>query len=146
CAGGGPTRAVPTATTPSSSASRRAPERPGSPFKNRLCRLPLAFALALWYALIKMARARSVRPEQLRLPAGSTWGGWRKGAGRKAGEGLRPVPHRVRASHRAAHPVHVTLRVVPLPSLREQVIFAAIRRALGAASSEAFRVVHFSVQ
>jgi REP element-mobilizing transposase RayT len=57
------------------------------------------------------------------------------------------VPHRRRASHEARCPVHATLRLHPgLPSLRGARLFAAIRRALAAASAQRFRVLHFSVQ
>jgi REP-associated tyrosine transposase len=57
------------------------------------------------------------------------------------------VPHRARPAHNERHPVHVTLRVGGrLPSLREQVLFLGLRRALAKASRSAFRVVHYSVQ
>jgi putative transposase len=49
--------------------------------------------------------------------------------------------------HDARHPLHLTLRVQRgLPSLRRQVVFVALRRALVKASHEGFRIVHFSVQ
>jgi putative transposase len=74
------------------------------------------------------------------------WGGIRPGAGRKRSP-RGPVPHRARPSHQKANPVHVTLRAARrLPSLRKQVLFVALRRALGATSRSWFRVVHFSVQ
>jgi len=88
-----------------------------------------------------MARAR-----QLTLPEPRTWGGRRKGAGRKPGP--RPlVRHRPRSDHKARHPVHVTLRSLPeLPSLRAGRPFAALRAAIAAASDLSFRVVQFSIQ
>jgi REP-associated tyrosine transposase len=92
------------------------------------------------------ARARR-RPAQQELPLERTWGGRRKGAGRKALRRRRCVAHRTRAEHNARHPVHVTLRARRrLPSLREQVLFIEVRRAIAAASHERFRVLHFSVQ
>ncbi len=81
-----------------------------------------------------------------------TWGGKRANAGRKARVGRRCVPHRVREKHRAAHPVHVTLRArVGLPPFRERVVLGEIRAAIGGANrslavGEGFRVVEFSVQ
>jgi REP element-mobilizing transposase RayT len=80
-------------------------------------------------------------------------GGKRKGAGRKPARPGRPnVPHRVRGRHRAAQPVHVTLRArAGLPSLRHVGIFRELREAVRAARKspavgDAFRVVEFSVQ
>jgi len=68
------------------------------------------------------------------------------------------MPHRVRPIHRAAHPVHVTLRSGFRP-LRHPFVFPTVRRAILAASRKRcnrptrdrpertdFRVVHFSVQ
>ena len=93
------------------------------------------------------------RPKQLALPLQNSWGGKRAGAGRKRAPGSRPrVPHRPREAHRAAHPVHATMRArLGLPPFREQALFGAIRNALREASRSpvlggAFRVVHFSVQ
>jgi putative transposase len=93
---------------------------------------------------IKMAR----RPKQLALPSPRTWGGRRRGAGRKALPGRRPgVPHRRRPKHAAAHPVHVTLRTVDaVRCLRSTRVFPAVRRALVAGSRSAFRIIEFSVQ
>ena len=87
-------------------------------------------------------------PDQLILPKTAGWGGKRKGAGRPPAAGRRrPVVHRARVEHKAAFPVHLTLRArAGLPSLRGEALFGAIREAIGAASRETFRVVHFSVQ
>jgi hypothetical protein len=84
---------------------------------------------------------------QLSLPEPPTWGGRRRGAGRKP-SGSRPgVPHRRRAQHDVRHPVHVTLRSgAGVPSLRSGVIFPELRAALSAATRRAFRVIHYSVQ
>ena len=86
-------------------------------------------------------RAKS---RQLELP---TWGGRRKGAGRK------PVPrskvsHRPRPEHIARFPLHVVLRTAPgVPSLRSSLVFAAAGAAIEAGCSRfGMRVVHFSVQ
>jgi REP element-mobilizing transposase RayT len=75
-----------------------------------------------------------------------TLGGKRRGAGRKR-EGRGHVAHRSRPEHKKAHPVHVTLRAGPrLPSLRKQVVFAEVRRAMARTARAWFRIVHFSVQ
>jgi hypothetical protein len=58
------------------------------------------------------------------------------------------MPHRARAQHAAASPVHVTLRVV-LKSLRSQFVFPTVRSAIVAANQRGgmcFRIVHYSVQ
>src|SRR5262245_47775386 len=95
------------------------------------------------YRLIKM-----VRHMQLSLPAPPTWGGRRRGAGRKPIPGRRPgVPHCPREPHCPSHPVHVTLRTVAtVRCLRAERAFPAIRDALRVASHAAFRIVAFSVQ
>src|SRR6266550_8736679 len=59
------------------------------------------------------------------LAAVATWGGRRRGAGRKPTPGRRPgVPHCTRPAR----------------------VFPAVRSALGAASHRGFRVIHFSAQ
>lgn len=78
-----------------------------------------------------------------------TWGGKRKGAGRKAPAGKRPgVSHHGRGTHSAAHPLHVTLRLHPdIPSLRERRLYVALEEALRAGNERfGFRAVEFSVQ
>ncbi len=84
---------------------------------------------------------------QLPLRFPNTWGGARRGAGRKPG--VRPsTPHRGRPSHRPVEPVHVTLRSRLAP-LRSQFLFPVIRIALARANRRdpaRFRIVHFSVQ
>jgi REP element-mobilizing transposase RayT len=80
-----------------------------------------------------------------------TWGGKRRGAGRKA-VGRGGVPHRKRAEHDRHIPLHITVRLVDgLPSMRRPDLLAAIGgvfRAVrdDAARCERFRVVCFSVQ
>ena len=87
------------------------------------------------------------RARQLELPRTCTWGGARRGAGRRPPEYRAPVQHRRRIEHRAAFPVHITLRA------RADLTFATpaedlhgVRRALTASSNARFRVLHFSVQ
>ena len=85
---------------------------------------------------------------QLRLafPKAKQRGGARAGAGRKRlPAGLRHTPHRSRARHRAAHPVHVTLRA-RLRSLRSQFVAPTVLGALRASNREGFRIVHHSIQ
>src|SRR5262249_53737360 len=91
---------------------------------------------------------RPVPQLSLVLPPRRAWGGRRPGAGRKLTPGRRPgVPHRPRPAHHATHPLHVTLRTVSsICCLRADRVFPAVRHALTAASSEGFRVIHFSVQ
>ena len=91
-----------------------------------------------------MSRLRS---NQLALPAPPTWGGRRRGAGRKLIARRRSPEHRRRPAHDARHPVHVTLRAKKdLRSLRSEVAFAALLGSLSRASKSWFRVIHFSVQ
>src|SRR5882762_8580004 len=88
------------------------------------------------------------RPTQLSLPVPPTWGGRRRGAGRKLTPGRRPgVPHHSRALHKTAHPLHVTLRTTPaVRCLRADRVFPAVRGAIAAASHEGFRIIEFSAQ
>jgi putative transposase len=91
-------------------------------------------------------KRKALRSEQLSLPL-RTWGGARKGAGRKLANGRANTPHRARPEHNAAHPLHVTLRAGLRP-LRSQHVFPTVRRALSQATrrSPCFRIVHYSVQ
>jgi putative transposase len=76
-----------------------------------------------------------------------TWGGRRRGAGRKPKGERAGVPHVARPQHKGCHPVHVTLRAARrLPSLRREVVFRAIENAIACCHRSSFRVVHFSVQ
>lgn len=86
--------------------------------------------------------------QQLALPFSEVRrrGGARRGAGRPQFPAhLRHTPHRARPKHRAAHPVHVTLRAV-VRSLRCQQVVNAVLGALRESQKEGFRVVHYSVQ
>ena len=87
-----------------------------------------------------------MKPRQLELP---TWGGRRKGAGRKPSRGkLRLVSHSARPEHLARHPLHAVWRTRPdVPSLRKRAVMELLRAALGAGGCRAaFRLVHYSVQ
>ena len=89
-----------------------------------------------------------MRAKQLAFdfPAVKRRGGARAGAGRKPlHAGRRHTPHRSRPLHRAAHPVHVTLRA-QLRSLRSQFVVPTVLGALRASNRADFRIVHHSVQ
>src|SRR4029077_6526665 len=84
----------------------------------------------------------------LRLPlaAARTWGGARKGAGRKP-RGRPSMPHVTRPKVDPRYPVQVTIRGTRgLPSFRSPRVFGALRRAIARASADGFRVIHFSIQ
>ncbi len=84
-------------------------------------------------------------PHQLELP---TWGGRRKGAGRKPQGRLRLVSHRRRPVHLARYPLHAVLRTRPeVPALRKGAVMEELRQALRASGLRGnFRLVHYSVQ
>jgi putative transposase len=87
------------------------------------------------------------RPRQLILPEPSTWGGSRKGAGRKPQGRRTGPPHAPRPEHDQRHPVHATLRGVSgLPSFRSEPAFCDLSRALAACSQQHFRLLQFSAQ
>ncbi|HXU63392.1 MAG TPA: hypothetical protein VN962_16955 [Polyangia bacterium] len=95
-----------------------------------------------------MRSIKSGPARQLRLPlaAARTWGGARKGAGRKP-RGRPSMPHVTRRPIDPRYPVQVTIRARPgLPSFRSPRVFAALRRAIARASVDRFRVIHFSIQ
>jgi len=85
------------------------------------------------------------KPQQLELP---TWGGRRKGAGRKRAGRLPSVSHKKRPLHVARFPLHAVLRTRPdVPGLRKRVVMEELRHALRAAGLRGnFRLVHYSVQ
>ncbi len=82
---------------------------------------------------------------ELRLP---TWGGRRKGAGRKPTGEKAGVSHLRRPRFSKHHPVHVTMRTLPhVGYLRGQRRFRAIEAALRDAKQRFdVRIIHFSVQ
>ncbi len=77
-----------------------------------------------------------------------TWGGARKGAGRKPRGRRASERHRRRPKLRKEHPVHVTLRVVPeVGRLRQQRAYRAAQRALVTTRRRRnFRICHLSLQ
>ncbi len=76
-----------------------------------------------------------------------TWGGKRRGAGRKLVHDRRSVPHRRRPRFRWK-PLHVTVRVRrEIWNLRTHRCFRALKRAFSKGCDRfGFRLVHFSVQ
>jgi putative transposase len=57
------------------------------------------------------------------------------------------MPHDTRAKVDPRYPLQITIRAVPgLPSLRSARVFGVLRRAIGRASVDRFRVIHFSIQ
>ena len=88
-----------------------------------------------------------VEVEQAALPFNANRrGGKRRGAGRRPRAwGDRHTPHRARPVHRAAHPVHVTLRAA-LRSLRSQHLSKTVLGALRQSNRSSFRIVHYSIQ
>jgi putative transposase len=87
------------------------------------------------------------RGSQLDLPFRKR-GGPRTGAGRPPNAEKAGVSHLRRPSLSRHHPLHVTLRVRSgVASLREQALFAVVRKALAAGKERfGFGLVHFSVQ
>ena len=77
-----------------------------------------------------------------------TWGGARKGAGRKKTGLCSDAPHRARPIVKKHEVQHVVLRTrKDVPRLRRGATYAAIARALQHTLGEhAFRVVHTSIQ
>jgi putative transposase len=73
---------------------------------------------------VVMARSQKSKQLEFRL---KTWGGRRKGAGRKRVAPRPRVPHATRPELHRSHPVLVTIRVVDgVPSLRQPAAWAAI--------------------
>ena len=77
-----------------------------------------------------------------------TWGGARKGAGRKPAPGRRRVPHRRREILKPRWPVHVTLRCVrEVGRLRKFKLYQRLREAMAGAGARAdFSICQYSVQ
>jgi len=114
------------------------------------------FKRKLAFALARDPRCASIRSRgevfmsanqlAFSFPAPKRRGGARRGAGRKPRPAhLRQTPHRARAVHRKAHPVHVTLRA-GLRCLRSQQVARTLLSGLRDSNREWFRVVHYSVQ
>ncbi len=77
-----------------------------------------------------------------------TWGGKRKGAGRKPKGEKAGVAHAARPRLASRYPVHVTLRMRKgVWNLRSRRCFTALAKAFwGGANRLGFKLVHFSVQ
>src|SRR5262245_38758793 len=86
------------------------------------------------------------KPKQAELPFKS-WGGARKGAGRKPKNQVAGVSHRPRADRKARHPAHVTLKPRQhLPRLRQKAEYAALRAAFVKGKDRfGFRLCHYAV-
>ena len=84
--------------------------------------------------------------KQLSFAERRSWGGPRKGAGRKAAKRAN-VLHVRRPAHVWSHPVHVTLRRAKgLPSLRSESVHGELREVVRSTRRGDFRIVHFSIQ
>ena len=90
-------------------------------------------------------RRRALRQHELTF---RTWGGARRGAGRKRSTARPRVPHEARPRHDARTPLHVTLRLrAGLPSLRRHVVRARILRTIEEGRERfGFRLNQFSLQ
>ena len=89
---------------------------------------------------------RARKPKQAELPFPS-WGGARKGAGRKPKRGVAGMPHRPREERKKQHPLHVTLKLCAhLPRLRRKAEYAAVRAAFVKGKDRfGFRLCHYAV-
>ena len=90
-------------------------------------------------------RRRSVRQHELVF---RTWGGARKGAGRKPSNRRARAVHSARPIHDARHPLHVTLRLCEgIPSLRGHLVRSRILRAFEIGGDRfGLRLNQFSLQ
>ncbi|MBK9070820.1 MAG: transposase [Myxococcales bacterium] len=86
---------------------------------------------------------------------GSRRGGKRLGAGRKPKGDVAGVSHALRPLHKAAHPLHISMKALQdVPSLRQPRLVRVITHAMrqvhamqqGEASRGAFRITEFSIQ
>ncbi|MBK9069508.1 MAG: transposase [Myxococcales bacterium] len=86
---------------------------------------------------------------------GSRRGGKRVGAGRKPNGEAAMVSHARRPPHKAAHPLHISMKALPnVPNLRQPRLVRVITQAMrqvhamqqGDASRGAFRIAEFSIQ
>jgi hypothetical protein len=94
----------------------------------------------------RKAQGPARKPKQLGFTF-RTWGGKRRGAGRKP-VGAGGVPHRRRPALASRYPVHLTLTVAPsLPGLRSGELPRLVKEGLrGGQEREGFRLVHYSIQ
>src|SRR5215813_13224666 len=86
--------------------------------------------------------ARTTRQQELIF---RTWGGRRKGAGRK--RHTKELPHVARPELESNHPLHVTTRVRPeVISLRRSKSFAAVKQVIKACREQlGLRICHWVV-
>lgn len=83
---------------------------------------------------------------QLDIAFPSTWGGARRGAGRKRSRASGD-PHLRRKPLSRHHPVHLTLRYRKgLPSMRSEVLARRVMAQIRRANRRFWRIVHFSIQ
>jgi REP element-mobilizing transposase RayT len=76
-----------------------------------------------------------------------TWGGARKGAGRKPAGAKAGAPHVRRPKIDRRLPLHLTMRVAGVPSLRSQQCIKVMRAAFrGGKDRFGFRLIHYAVQ
>src|SRR5262245_21235940 len=92
---------------------------------------------------MRRARRQTQRSFEFR-----TWGGKRRGAGRKQRNERKSQPHRTRAEVLPVHAVHVSLRIAAdFSRLRRRDAYRAIRKAMAVVLARTdFRIVHASVQ
>jgi putative transposase len=97
--------------------------------------------------MLKLCRFKMARTKQLSLEL-RTWGGKRRGAGRKPKSERPGVSHVPRPMLSRHHPVHVTWRMLPhVWNLRSRRSFRELSAAFAEACNRAgFRLIHFSVQ
>lgn len=112
-----------------------------------VCRDGAVLTLSVRRAWQSPSTSRRRREAQLTLEL-PTWGGRRRGAGRKPAGTRRRAPHVAREVMRPCYPVHVTFRMADhVWNLRSQRAFRVIDAALrGAQRRPGLRVVHFSIQ
>ena len=91
-------------------------------------------------------RAKPRRPVQGLLPLRS-WGGARKGAGRKPKGPVALMPRDTRPAHAAAHPALVTVKLRPhLPRLRQKAERTALLKHFARGKDRfGFRLLHFAI-
>jgi REP element-mobilizing transposase RayT len=91
---------------------------------------------------------RNMRPARQQSFEFRTWGGRRRGAGRKTDRARRAIPHRPREDFRAYQPVHVTLRMAAwVWNLRSERSFSVIHGALEEQRRRSdVRAIEFSIQ
>ena len=74
-------------------------------------------------------------------------GGAREGAGRKPrADRAGFVSHLHRGAYEGKYPLHVTVRALEAPSLRQPEVFAALKAVFAKASEKGLRLLHYSVQ